>query len=362
MKIRKLAAALATAALVGSLAACASGESPSSSESGGGAEYESVTLSINTGVPPTHHLNQNVFLPWKEYVEEATDGAVTVELYDANTLGSLTTVISDLESGLYDMGVVVPTFFLDSPLFSLTVGNLLGAAPDQGVGSEIVTDYLSELGGDLDVQGVEIVGASVTTLYEFWSKTPLASVDDIKGLQVRVGSAIEGQVVSLLGGIPVQVPPAESYQALERATVEAAYFPAETALGFKLYEVAPNLFESNLATTVISLATRSAFLDGLSEPLRELFDTDLLPKAVELLQGSYAKVAVENTDAIEELESAGDLTVTQIADADSATVAAAAEEQWAQWIADADSKGFDGQALADQWLGLMDAAGVERPY
>ncbi|MFI5627036.1 TRAP transporter substrate-binding protein [Nocardioides sp. NPDC051685] len=355
MWMKKAAVAASALSLALGLAACGL-------ESGSGSGGETVTIKINTGVPPTQHLNQHVFLPWKEYVEEQTDGRVKVDIYDATTLGSLTTVLTDLESGLYDMGVVAPVFFLDSPLYGLSVGNLIGAVPEGKAGNEIVARYLDAEGDEFTVPGVEIIGASVSTPFQFWGTKPIESIKDIEGLPVRVSSPVEAQLVSILGGDPVQVPSAEMYQALERGTVKAAYSPVETSLGVKIHEVAPHLFEANIASTVVSLGVRDAFLDGLSDSLRTEFEEDLLPKAEELLHDDLDQVLSGNEAAIDELEASGALTVNSMTDEDDATVAAAAEEQWAAWVEEADSKGFDGSALAEQWLTLMDDAGVDRPF
>lgn len=361
MKIRRFATSAIAAATVAALVGCSS-SAPGGGSADGQTTYEKQTIKINTGVPPTHHLNQNVFLPWKEKVEEATDGAVTVELYDSNTLGSLSTVLADMESGLYDVGIIVPTFFLDSPTFALTVANLVAAAPDQETGNEIAGKFFEKNKDSISVPGVEILGSTVTTMYEFWTKDKVSSIADLKGMQVRVGSAIEAEAVELLGVVPVQVAPADSYQALERATVKGAYWPPESALSFKLPEVAPHLFETKLATTAISIGIRDDLMDGFSDPLRELFENDLVPELPILLGESYGKVGTENESKIADLVSSGDLTVTKISPEEARQVASKSESLWKSWSADAKSRGLDGDQLIADWLALMDAAGVEKPF
>lgn len=348
------------AALAGALALTACAGGGGASTPGGESEYEDVTIKINTGVPPTHHINEQLFVPWKEFVEAESDGHVTVELYDANTLGSLTTALSDMESGLYDLTVVVPTFFMDSGLFPLTVGNMISASPEQGLGTEAIQAYMASDAVDIEVPGVTIAAAAMTTSFQLWSKEPIGSLEDVRGVQVRVGSAIEAELITLLGGQPVQVPPAEAYQALERGTVAAAYFPVETALGFRLYEVAPNLLFADVSSTVITAGVRTSFLDGLSDPLRALFEDTLFPELQELL--AYTELQEENLAHVEELEAGGELAVTEPSDADRAISAAAAEEQWAGWADQADGKGYDGAALVAEYIGLLEAAGGPAPY
>lgn len=364
MKIRRIAALAAAGFMATALVACStSAPEPGPTSTGDGAPaYENVTIKINTGVPPTHHLNQNVFLPWKDMVEEATDGAVTVDLYDADTLGSLSTVLADMAAGLYDVGIIVPTFFLDSPTYALTVANLVAAAPDQATANQVISEFFAEHSDLITVPGVEVLGASVTTMYEVWSQSPMTSIDDLRGKQIRVGSALEADAVSMLGAVPVQLSPSETYQGLERGTVNAAYWPPESALGFKVPEVAPHLFETGMATTGIAIGIRENLMDGFSDPLRDLFETELLPELPVLLAASYGKVGEANEAGIQALVDAGDLTRVKISEEESRQVAAASEPLWQDWIAEANSRGLDGDQLVADWLRILESTGAERPF
>lgn len=362
MKTKIQAVIAITAGLAVALSACStqSNPEPSGSEA---ASYEKVTIKINTGVPPTHHLNQNVFLPWKDKVESATNGAVTVELYDANTLGSLTTALTDMSAGLYDVGVVAAGYFPNSPAaYALTVANLAAATPDQATGSKLLNDYYEANRDLIKLPSIDILGATVTSMYALWSKDPINSVADIKGMQIGVGSALEAETITMLGGHPVQVTPAESYQALERGTVDALQWPPESGLGFKIAEVAPYLFELQLSTTAMTIGVRDSLTSDYSDGLRELMEEELLPELPRLMIASYQQVGAANDAKISQLIADGDLTRTTISARDRVLAASLAEPRWSDWGEDASARGLEGDALVASWLKIMDAAGAERPF
>lgn len=54
-----------------------------------------------------------------------------------------------------------------------------------------------------------------------WYRREIKSVQDLKGLKIRIGG-IGGMVLSKLGAIPQQIPPGDIYPSLEKGTIDAA--------------------------------------------------------------------------------------------------------------------------------------------
>jgi len=75
-----------------------------------------------------------------------------------------------------------------------------------------------------------------------WYRKEINSVDDLKGLKMRIGG-FAGTVIGKLGAIPQQIAAGEIYQALEKGTIDAAEWVGpydDEKLGF--YKVAPNYY------------------------------------------------------------------------------------------------------------------------
>src|SRR5690606_20586208 len=85
------------------LTACGSKSSSESesANSGDGEKKEKNSdkvyeLNVNNWNPSTHHYVYNVFDPWKEMVEEKTEGRVKVNLYHGGSLGKSSSVYQDV--------------------------------------------------------------------------------------------------------------------------------------------------------------------------------------------------------------------------------------------------------------------------
>jgi TRAP-type mannitol/chloroaromatic compound transport system substrate-binding protein len=75
-----------------------------------------------------------------------------------------------------------------------------------------------------------------------WYRKPINSVNDLKGLKMRIGG-FGGKVLSAIGGVPQNIPAGEIYQALEKGTIDAAEWIGpydDEKLGFQ--KVAKNYY------------------------------------------------------------------------------------------------------------------------
>jgi TRAP-type mannitol/chloroaromatic compound transport system substrate-binding protein len=75
-----------------------------------------------------------------------------------------------------------------------------------------------------------------------WFRKEIRSLDDMRGLKFRVGG-FAGKVIERLGGVPLNLPGGEIYQALEKGVIDAAEWIGpydDQKLGFN--KVAPNYY------------------------------------------------------------------------------------------------------------------------
>jgi len=74
-------------------------------------------------------------------------------------------------------------------------------------------------------------------------KTPVLSLDRLKGLKVRT-YGVEGDVMKALGATPLPIAAPETYTSLERGIIDAVTsFGLRTAAGMKLHEIAPHVID-----------------------------------------------------------------------------------------------------------------------
>jgi len=68
---------------------------------------------------------------------------------------------------------------------------------------------------------VNFVSGNVGVQMGGWYRKEIKTLDDLKGLKIRIGG-IGGMVLSKLGAIPQQIPPGDIYPSLEKGTIDAA--------------------------------------------------------------------------------------------------------------------------------------------
>lgn len=353
VRIRRIAAIAAlSVGLASGLAACGSDD----------AVGTEATLRINTGFPATHHFRTNLWDPWKEFVEEETDGAVKVEVYDGDTLGTLNSALSDLSGGVYDATIVSPPYFMDTSLFIFSIGGLAHSYPDIDTGNAVLAKYAEKNAELFEIEGVRLVDFAVTDQYQLFGKKPFKSPDALQGLQVRVQSPSQADLVKAWGANPVQIATGETYQALERGTVDVAPYTIVGDMGQKFHEVAPYVTMVDTGGSVSAPSISQKFLDGLSTELQEIFEDSLLPKLAELNQQTYSKEIDKAQETLKgELSDEG-VVVVDLTDNEVQKFRDAAKVQWDAWIKEADKKGFDGDALVDEWVGFMESEGADAPF
>jgi TRAP-type mannitol/chloroaromatic compound transport system substrate-binding protein len=69
---------------------------------------------------------------------------------------------------------------------------------------------------------VSFAGGNTGTQMGGWFRKEIKTIADLKGLKMRLGGALVGEVMAKLGTVPQSIPGGEIYQALEKGTIDAA--------------------------------------------------------------------------------------------------------------------------------------------
>jgi TRAP-type mannitol/chloroaromatic compound transport system substrate-binding protein len=83
-------------------------------------------------------------------------------------------------------------------------------------------------------------GGNTGTQMGGWFRKEIKTATDVKGLKMRLGGGLVGDVMSKMGAVPQSIPGGEIYQALEKGTIDAAEWVGpydDQKLGFN--KVAP---------------------------------------------------------------------------------------------------------------------------
>ncbi len=201
------------------------------------AQSETV-LRIDSWVSPKHQQNAVVLPTWAKNVEQATQGRVRAKItfpprvHPKTMFDRARTGIADVTWGFhgYTPGRFVLTKIVELPG--------LGATAHQASVAywRIHRKYLAK--------GDEHAGVKLLALFShgpgiIQTKKRITSVEQFKGMKVRVGGGVGGAVGNALGVVGILAPAPKVYEILSRGVADGIFMPMETKKSFKLKEVVP---------------------------------------------------------------------------------------------------------------------------
>ncbi|ARK26405.1 hypothetical protein SporoP37_16665 (plasmid) [Sporosarcina sp. P37] len=319
-------------------------------------------LNVSNIQPSTHHYVYNVYEPWTEFVEKETNGRVKVNVYHGGTLGKPTSAFEDTRGGIADIGLVISTYYYDSIFFPYTIGNLPFAFSDSEIGSEVITNFGEKYAVDAIEEEVHYLGGSyVTDPYNLFSKDPIKKIEDISGLKMRVQGKSDVPLVEAWGGVPVSIPLDETYEALQKGTLDTAFYSTIGVLGHKYYEVAPYVMKMGTTVTPVTPIMNKDYYESLPEDLQKKFDEVLGPKLAELLSETHKKeldkAYIELGKLIE-----GKGEIIELASEEEAKFKATAKTIWDDWVEEANAKGYPGDQMMEDFKKMLLEAGLQLPF
>lgn len=156
-------------------------------------------------------------------VSELTGGKFNIRVFAGGEIVPALQVADAVQAGTVEMGHTAsyyyfgkdPTFAFDGALpFGLN-SRQQTAWFDQGGGRELTREFYKEYGI------MNFLGGNTGTQMAGWFRKEIKSVQDLKGLKMRV-SAFGGRVLERLGVVPQQIPGGDIYPSLEKGTIDAA--------------------------------------------------------------------------------------------------------------------------------------------
>jgi len=229
------------------LAACGSGGSSSSSGGGGqtdgnrqsGGSGEKFTLVFADYMPPTHFISQNGHQEWIKRVQELTNNRVEISYYPSGQLASAQDIMDLVRNGGADIGNTAQGYVAGKlPLTGVV--SLPGLTDKADVAGMAATELLASdlmLNSGFLENGIRPLYAYTSPPAEIFTKVPIRTMDDLKGLKIRVPGGITENQLSALGATPISMAEGELYQAIQRGTIDGTFMVAPGVVGNKLYEV-----------------------------------------------------------------------------------------------------------------------------
>ncbi len=258
------------------------------------AQAKAKVMKLGHQMNPVHpeHLASMKF---KEIVEKKTGGSVTVEVYPSDQLGSFFTQMQNLKQGIQQAhvnglgwpGHFVPEYFLFNTAFAFKGFDQYAKAINGPVGMEIREKLLKQA-------GIRLIGVGDWRRgpRDLLSVEPIKSVEDVKGLKIRVPET-PSYIASweALGAAPTPVAFGEAYLALQQKVVKGLECPLDLIYSQKFYEVARYISITEHLPELIALGITEKFWQSLTKEEQKIVEE----AAIEA--GKYNRKLVEDGEA-----------------------------------------------------------------
>lgn len=238
------------------------------------APTEVIRLKFSDWDPAVSVFCQAYREPWVRLIERETGGRVVIDVYGAETLVKMGDLYDALLTGISDICLVSPPrtpgrfplleishlpFIFRSSLIS---GLAMWEANEKG----LFQDELKE---------VKLLGFRPNDVYNIVHRSKyIQTLEDWKGQKCASTGWVQAEMIKLLGAVPVDLGPAESYDALAKGMIDMRILEWEGQWTWRTYEVSK--YRTDLADIMIGASTLYAMsrdsYNSLPQDIQEVFD------------------------------------------------------------------------------------------
>jgi len=300
-------------------------------------------------------VGYDLFEEWANSMEEKSGGELIIKPYPAKSVaadnnGLFEAVRNGVLQGmnpftLYWSGKIPSTVFLSS----------YPAGPDQPHQWDILFYSMGMLEKTREIYkkyGLFYVGPIQHDANIIHSKKPVTSLEDLKGMKMRVPGGMVAEVFQQFGVSTVSLPGSDIFPALEKGTIDAADYVGPAVnyeLGFSqvtdyIMFGPPGVMSVYQPVDLMDLTVNLRAWNALDPELQELVENEVRNYS----QKHYLTIQKRNIEAMKKFVADGD-TVTRLGQDDLEKFRRAAIPIWFNWA----SKDDDAKAILDIQLEYM---------
>ncbi|WP_399203906.1 TRAP transporter substrate-binding protein [Tateyamaria pelophila] len=321
---------------------------------GGAAQAQEVTLSLHQFLPAQANVPKLVLDVWADNVEEASGGRIKIDRYPSMQLGGSPPELMDQAiDGVADIVWTVvgytPGRYPSTEVFELPFMMTNARAMSSAYWQMFETHMKETEFKDVHILGTWVHGPGMIHVNKE-VKTPA----DMEGLKIRGGSRTVNNLLEKMGATPVGMPVPAVPEGLSKGVIDGTTIPWEVTGALKVSELVENHteFDGNaLYVLTFVLAMNKDRYESLPADLQKVIDDNSGLEFSIFAGGTQAdadgpsrQIAVDRGN-----------NIVTVSGADLDAWIAVAVPIYAEWIADMETKGIDGQALIDEARALMDA-------
>jgi TRAP-type transport system periplasmic protein len=313
------------------------------------AQAAEVTLKLHHFLPKQAPAHKNFVIPWKNAIEKASNGRIKVKVYPAMQLGGKAPNLADqVKDGFVDVVFTLPAY-TPGRFPAISAFELPFMITDAEKTSQAIQAYY-ETNAEVQKEFKDIhpliLWSHDRGVIHTKNKT-VASLNDLKGMKIRIPSRPVADAMTAYGAVPVAMPIPQMPSALSKNVIDGTVVPWEIVPAFRLHELAESsteiLGERGIYTAVLMLAMNKDKYNSLPADLKKVIDDNSGMKWAKIA-GQYYK----NAEApIREMARKNGNNIVAMPADDVKKMRDAAMPVHAAWVEEMNKKGLNGQALLE---------------
>ena len=219
---------------------------------------------------------------WAKELETRTKGKVKVKTFPGGTLLPAKNIFDGVIAGTADIGNFAMSYQPGRFPISEAIDLPLGFSSAKSA-SMALYDLIKKHNAK-EFEPVKIITLFATAPANFQTRTPVKSLADLKGLELRVpGTAAD--VVKALGGTPIAMPQSDVPEALQKGVVKGQVTAVEVLKDFNYAAYTPYVTLANLYVVTFAVVMNKGKWASLPEDVKKVIDD--LSREQALWTGKY---------------------------------------------------------------------------
>ena len=196
-----------------------------------------TVMRVGSWLPAKHTMNADVLPTWGKWIEEATDGRVTIAVEYPG--GHPKAMLDSVQDGVFDAAWTFHGYFPGR--FKLTK---IVELPNLGAGAEAASIAHWRINEKYLAAGGEHKGVILAALFthgpgHIHLREPIAALSEMRGKKIRIGGGVQAEIAESMGVKGVAAPGSKVYEILSQGVADGVFMPMGEKRTLKLKEVAP---------------------------------------------------------------------------------------------------------------------------
>jgi len=225
-------------------------------------------LKFSTWHPAVSREVKTVWLPMMEDLKKSSGEELNYTMFAGGALGKGPAHYEIIKNGMSDLGYFTATWtpgkFPLSEVLSMAMW-IDGKDIAAEIGNELYAREKAIRDEFKDVHLLELNGCIQSFL---WTKKPVKTLSDVKGLKIRTPGGMQTEYIKILGAEPVFMPLGDVYTSLETGAIDGVVTCPPLVLAFKLHEVVKHGVVATFGCVTEGLAMNKKKWDSLDEKAR----------------------------------------------------------------------------------------------